>query len=62
MVNGNNEFKPSTKSDGTPRSVKDVLEEKQSFDANTVIQYVHNGLVYSAVKTTFGNLLWGHSG
>lgn len=62
MVNGNNEFKPSTKSDGTPRTVEDVLEEKQSFDANTVIQYVHDGAVYSAVKTTFGNLLWGHQG
>lgn len=62
QVNGTNNFKPATKSDGTPRSVEDVLEEKQSFDANTVIQYVHDGRVYSAVKTTFGNLLWGHQG
>ena len=62
QVNGTNDFKPPTKSDGTPRTVEDVLEEKQSFDANTVIQYVHDGRVYSAVKTTFGNLLWGHQG
>lgn len=62
QVNGTGNFKPATKSDGTPRSVEDVLEEKQSFDANTVIQYVHDGRVYSAVKTTFGNLLWGHQG
>lgn len=62
QVNGTNNFKPATKSDGTPRTVEDVLEEKQSFDANTVIQYVHDGRVYSAVKTTFGNLLWGHQG
>lgn len=62
QVNGTADFKPATKSDGTPRSVEDVLEEKQSFDANTVIQYVHDGRVYSAVKTTFGNLLWGHQG
>jgi len=62
QVNGTADFKPATKSDGTPRTVEDVLEEKQSFDANTVIQYVHDGEVYSAVKTTFGNLLWGHQG
>jgi hypothetical protein len=61
-VNGTNNFKPHTKSDGTPRTVDDVRLEKQRFDANTVIQYVHDGRVYSAVKTTFGNLLWGHQG
>lgn len=60
QVNGTNNFKPFTKSDGTPRTVDDVKVEKRSFDANTVIQYVHDGRVYSAVKTTFGNLLWGH--
>lgn len=62
QVNGTNNFKPFTKSDGTPRTVEDVKIEKRSFDANTVIQYVHDGRVYSAVKTTFGNLLWGHQG
>ena len=61
-VNGTNNFKPFTKPNGTPRTVDDVLEEKRNFDANTVIQYVHDGRVYSAVKTTFGNLLWGHQG
>lgn len=62
QVNGTNNFKPFTKSNGTPRTVEDVKIEKRSFDANTVIQYVHDGRVYSAVKTTFGNLLWGHQG
>lgn len=62
QVNGTGNFKPHTKSDGTPRTVDDVRLEKQRFDANTVIQYVHDGRVYSAVKTTFGNLLWGHQG
>lgn len=62
QVNGTNNFKPFTKSDGTTRTVEDVKLEKRNFDANTVIQYVHDGRVYSAVKTTFGNLLWGHQG
>jgi hypothetical protein len=62
QVNGTNNFKPFTKSDGTPRTVEDVKLEKRNFDDNTVIQYVHDGRVYSAVKTTFGNLLWGHQG
>lgn len=61
-INGTNNFKPFTKPDGEARTVEDVKLEKRNLDANTVIQYVHDGQVYSAIKTSFGNLLWGHQG
>jgi hypothetical protein len=61
-ITGTDNFKPFTKPDGLARTVEDVKLEKRNFDANTVIQYVHDGRVYSAIKTSFGNLLWGHQG
>ena len=60
IVRGTEQYKPVFKPDGSDRTVKDVTEDKQSFPPNTVIMYKHNGTTYAAIKTSFGNIIWGH--
>ena len=61
IVNGTEQYKPAIKPDGSDRTMNDVIENKSSFDPNTVIMYKHNDVTYAAIKTSFGNIVWGHS-